>query len=86
MFEFYLIIKQIITKYIIIFKIFKKDERSNITQKINGDNKKRMKRAFLSLNIQLEKNLTLTNMSTSKHPGNPDGTNVLFGWRFCNVI
>jgi hypothetical protein len=40
MFEFYLVIKQIIIKYIIIFKIFLIRQRSNINKKFNSDNKK----------------------------------------------
>jgi hypothetical protein len=40
MFEFYLVIKQIIIKYIIIFKFFLIRQRSNINKKFNSDNKK----------------------------------------------
>jgi hypothetical protein len=43
MFKFYLVMKQIITKYIIIFKFFEYDKRPNITKKVNGDNKKELR-------------------------------------------
>jgi hypothetical protein len=41
MFEFYLVIKQITTKYIIIFNFFNKMNGETITKKVfNDDNKK----------------------------------------------
>jgi hypothetical protein len=39
-FKLYLVIKQIITKYITIFKFFEQDKWSNVIQKVNGDKKK----------------------------------------------